>query len=99
MELTDKQKNIITISIIGLVGVALVIFIIQGFRSYLVTRSPVPALSETIVGGRIKGALITAGQHTLQFRAKVNNGQMVSDQVTFTATSDPYGDAYESSPY
>ena len=78
------------------------IFKISG--SFLATRAPSDiALSDTVIGGDLKGEGLPAGTYTLKFLAKTQDGTLLSDAFTFTIgasgaygpgpdpTVDPYG--------
>lgn len=91
MEITPQQKKTLLVILIVAIVVVALLLVARLFSSYLLTRGPVPNLSETMVGGKILGSKITAGQHTLEFRAKTSDGKIVTDSAVFTAEEDPYG--------
>lgn len=92
MEITPQQKKILLITVIIVVAVVVLLFLARLFSIYLSTRVSIPDLSESVVGGRLLGSKITSGEHKLEFRAKTSDGKIITDSVTFTAGTDPYGD-------
>lgn len=91
MEITLQQKKALVVIVIIIVVLVALLFLARFFSAYLSTRV-VPEISESIVGGKLLGSKVTAGQHTLQFKAKTSDGQIITDSVTFTTETDPYGD-------
>src|SRR3989344_2123125 len=72
----------------GVVAVMLLLLAVQGFRTFIGTRAPAkPELSQSIVGGRLLGSLLTAAEHTLEFRAKTRDGATVTGTSLFTVGS------------
>lgn len=98
MELTDQQKKIAVIGIAGALVVAAALIAARGFSSYVRTSVPVaPTVSDDIVGGNLKGTVVTSGQHVLEYRARTSDGKTLTHQVTINATGDPY-DPYAPEP-
>lgn len=99
MEITPLQKKILLITVIVVAVVVSLLFLARFFGAYLGIRV-VPEISESVVGGRLLGSKVTVGQHTLQFKAKTSDGQIITDSIIFTAeTNDPYGGDGGSDPY
>lgn len=92
MALTDQQKRVVTVIVVGAVIIALLIGAAQVYRRFLGASILGPqAGTESIVGGLL--SIPTAGEHTLEFQAQTATGQVISDNINFTATEEvlPYG--------
>ena len=78
------QENKRLIILIGAAIALLVLLVsLQAYRSFLGARLPIPALSDTVIGGRLNVPTLSVGNHTLEFRGKITDGQALNDTVTF----------------
>ncbi len=84
MELSTDQKKKAWLILGGVILLVVILVLIRGYQSFLGAKAPsVPKLSESIVGGRLKGTTMLEGTNVLEFTATTSDGTVISDTVTF----------------
>ncbi|MAF80600.1 hypothetical protein CL628_01155 [bacterium] len=84
MELSTDQKKKAWLLLGGVAVLVVILLLIRGYQSFLGAKAPsVPQLSESIIGGRLKGKALQEGTNVLEFTATTGDGTVISDTVTF----------------
>jgi hypothetical protein len=85
-----KQQTI-GIIVGGLLVLVLSVLGVRLYNRWLGARSPIPPLSESMIGGAVKADTLPLGEHTLKLRARTKQGEVIEDTVTFTIEESTYG--------